>query len=194
MATEAIAGYKAAIYFSTAEGQSLSRLAELRSYSLVIEQSLIDISSFDDGSETEWELGEFNWNGSADLLHLQGDDTHKAVYDLLRAGTTVDMEFYPSGSSGGGAITGTGKFTGFELGAPGEDVLASDIMFIGTGGMALFQGYVYPEDRGNGRWRWNSIDTGLRLADLGNGRFNVSSSGTYVGIDGGVGRAVLTLE
>lgn len=133
MATSAIAGYKAALHFSTSTGGSVSRLAELRDYTLTLEHAEIDGTSHDSSGTREVIAGTNSWNGSAELLTVMANATQKAVFDLLTAKTKIDAEFYPTGSSSDGYFSGQAFFTTFELSAPNEDALATNINFVGTG-------------------------------------------------------------
>ncbi len=135
MATSSLAGYKAILTVSTATGQAKTALAELRDYTMTLEHAEVDATSHDSSGTREVVAGTDNWTGSAELLHVQAEATHKEVYDVLFNKVLVDMEFAPTGSSSDGTYSGSGFVTGFELGAPNEDALNSNINFVGTGAL-----------------------------------------------------------
>lgn len=135
MATSALAGYKAALFFSTSTGGSLTRIAELRDYTLTVEHAEIDGTSHDSSGTREVIAGIDSWSGSAELLTVIANQTQKDAFDLTVAKTKIDAEFYPTGSSSDGLFSGTMFFRTFEQSAPNEDALASNISFVGTGGL-----------------------------------------------------------
>lgn len=134
--TNAIAGYNAKLMTSTSTGGSVTALAELRDYTLSVEHAEIDATSHDSSGDREIIAGVGSWSGSADLLHVMSNATHKAAFDLLTSRTKVDAEFYPTGSSSDGHFSGEMFFTSFELSAPNEDALAVGLSFMGTGALA----------------------------------------------------------
>ena len=135
MATSALAGYKAALFYSTSTGGALARLAELRDFTLSLEHAEIDGTSHDSSGTREVIAGTNSWNGSADVLMVMANAGHKAAFDLLTAKTKLDLEFYPTGSSSDGYYSGEAFFTTFELGAPNDDALATSLNFVGTGAL-----------------------------------------------------------
>lgn len=136
MATAALAGYKAVLSLSTSTGGSVTKIAELRDYTMSVEHAEIDATSHDSSGDREIIAGTGSWNGSAELLTVISDATQKAAFDLLTARTKVDAEFYPTGSSSDGFFSGEIFFTGFDMSAPNDDALATSISFAGTGVLA----------------------------------------------------------
>lgn len=136
MATSALAGYKAALHFSTSStGGTLTRVAELRDYTLTVEHAEIDGTSHDSSGTREVIAGTDNWTGSAELLTVISNQTQKDAFDLTRAKTKFDAEFYPTGSSSDGLFSGSLFMRTFEQSAPNEDALGTSISFVGTGGL-----------------------------------------------------------
>ena len=135
MPTSAIAGYKAALFVSTSTGGAVARLAELKDYTLTVNHTEIDATSHDSSGVREVIAGITDWSGSANLLHIMADAKHKGIFDLMFTRVKAKFEFYPTGSSSDGNYTGEGFFTGFELGAPGEDALGNSVSFVGTGAL-----------------------------------------------------------
>lgn len=133
MATEAIAGYKGFISLSTATGQTKTRLAEITDWSLSITHDEIDATSHDSSGTRERIAGIDAWEGSGELLHVQTEDTHKDLFDVLVGKTFVDFEFAPTGSTADGTYSGTGYVTDFTVNSPGEDALNTSFSFIGSG-------------------------------------------------------------
>lgn len=136
MATSAIAGYKGVVTNSTSTGGSVTALAEVRDFTISVEHTEIDATSHDSSGSREVIAGTDQWSGTADMLHIQSNATHKAAFDLLVAKTKADFEFYPTGSSSDGYYSGSGYFTGFELGSPNEDALNTRVSFVGTGALS----------------------------------------------------------
>ena len=135
MATNSLAGYKALLTISTASGQAKTRLAELRDYTMTLEHAEVDATSHDSSGTREVIAGTDNWTGSAELLHVQAEATHKELFDVLAGKVKVDFEFAPTGSTADGSYSGSGFITNFELGAPNEDALNSNVSFVGTGAL-----------------------------------------------------------
>lgn len=135
MATNALAGYKAKLMFSTSTGGSVTALAELRDYTLSLEHSEIDATSHDSSGTREVIAGTDQWSGSAEVLHVMSNATHKNAFDLLTGKTKFDMEFYPTGSSSDGLFSGSAFFTTFEMGAPNDDARAVNVSFVGSGAL-----------------------------------------------------------
>jgi len=135
MATSALAGYKAALFFSTSTGGSLTRIAELRDYTLTVEHAEIDGTSHDSSGTREVIAGIDSWSGSAELLTVISNQTQKDAFDLTVAKTKIDAEFYPTGSSSDGLFSGQMFFRTHEQGAPNEDALGTNVSFVGTGGL-----------------------------------------------------------
>ena len=136
MATSAIAGYKGVFGFSTSStGGTISELGELRNFSVTFEHTEIDATSHESSGFREVIGGIASWSGDAEHLHVMGNATHKAVFDLLSGKTKVDMEFFPTGSSSDGYYSGDGYFTNWNLSSPNEDALATNISFVGTGAL-----------------------------------------------------------
>lgn len=133
MATSSLAGYKALLTLSTASGQAKTRLAELRDYTMTLEHAEVDATSHDSSGTREVVAGTDSWTGSAELLHVQANETHQELFDVLSGKTKVDFQFAPTGSSSDGSYSGSGFITSFELGAPNEDALNSNVNFVGTG-------------------------------------------------------------
>ena len=133
MATAALAGYKAALFFSTSTGGALTRIAEMRDYTLSAEHAEIDGTSHDSSGDREVIAGTGSWSGSAELLTVIANATHKSAFDLLTARTKFDAEFYPTGSSSDGLFSGQMFMRTHEQSSPNEDALATNISFVGTG-------------------------------------------------------------
>lgn len=136
MATSALAGYKAVLALSTSTSGAVTKIAELRDYTMSVEHAEIDATSHDSSGDREIIAGTGSWNGTAELLTVIADATQKAAFDLLTARTKVDAEFYPTGSSSDGFFNGQMFFTGFDMSAPNDDALATSISFAGTGVLA----------------------------------------------------------
>lgn len=135
MATSALAGYKGLLTVSTATGQTKTRLAELQDYTMTVDHAEIDATSHDSSGTREVIAGIDSWSGSADLLHIQAEETHQELYDVVVSKVLVDFEFAPTGSTADGTYSGSGFLTNFELGAPGEDALNTSVSFQGTGAL-----------------------------------------------------------
>lgn len=135
MATSSVAGYKGIFKASTAAGGAKTALGELRNFTLSVEHAEIDATSHDSSGDREVIAGIGSWSGSAELLHLQSDAEHIETFDVLVNRTKVDFEWFPTGSSGDGYYQGSGYFTGWELAAPNEDALATNLSLVGTGAL-----------------------------------------------------------
>ena len=135
MATSALAGYKGLLTTSTASGGAKTRVAEVRDYTLSVEHAEIDATSHDSSGTREVIAGIDSWTGSAELLHVQSNATHKALFDVLTGKTKIDFEFAPTGSTADGTYSGSGFVTGFEVGAPNEDALNTSVNLVGTGAL-----------------------------------------------------------
>lgn len=133
MATSALAGYKAVLALSTSTSGSVTKIAELRDYTMSVEHAEIDATSHDSSGDREIIAGTGSWSGSAELLSVIADATQKAAFDLVTARTKVDAEFYPTGSSSDGLFSGQMFLTGFDMSAPNDDALGTSISFAGTG-------------------------------------------------------------
>lgn len=133
--TNALAGYKALMTLSTATGQSKTTLAELRDYSLSVEHAEIDATSHDSSGDREIIAGVGSWSATADVLHVQTEETVQEAVDVLLGRTKIDMEFIPTGSSSDGTFSGSGYLTNYELGAPNEDALNASVSVQGSGAL-----------------------------------------------------------
>lgn len=135
MATSAVAGYKGKIMASTAAGGAVTAIAEVRNFTLSVEHAELDATSHDSSGDREVVGGTGSWSGSAEYLHIQANTEQQEAYDVLVARTKIDLEFYPTGSSGDGYYSGDGYITGWELSAPLDDAAATNISFVGTGAL-----------------------------------------------------------
>lgn len=137
MATGAIQGYKAIVKTSTAAGQSVTKIGELRDYTLTGTHDTFDATSHDSSGERERIAGITDWTGSAEALYVDDNASQRAVFTALNKRTKIDFEFMPVGSSSGDHWTGTGFITGHELTGPNEDAAALAIELEGTGVLTL---------------------------------------------------------
>lgn len=135
MATSAIAGYKGVLALSTAAGGTVTEVGEIRNFNLSVEHAEIDATSHDSSGDREVIGGVGSWSGTAEWLHVQADVEQIEAYDVLVGRTKIDMEFYPTGSSGDGYYSGDGFLTGWELASPNDDAAAANISFVGTGAL-----------------------------------------------------------
>ena len=135
MATSSIAGYKGFFGFSTAVGQAITQLGELRNFNLSAEHAEIDATSHDSSGDREVIGGTGSWSGTADYLHIQADAEHQELFDVLVNRTKVDFEWHPTGSSSDGFYSGSGYFNSWELAAPNDDALGANIALVGTGAL-----------------------------------------------------------
>lgn len=132
MATSAVAGYKAILQLSTAASGSKTAVAELRNFSIKMDRPEIDATSHESSGFKEAIAGTANWGGTADYLHVQTNATHKAAFDLLTAGTKIDAQFVPTGSTSDGTFSGSLYLTSWDMSSPIGDATASNIAFVGT--------------------------------------------------------------
>lgn len=133
--SRAVAGYKAALHMSTAEGGSVARVAELTNFALRPTHSPVNATSHDSSGDRELVPGTGQWSATADLLWVQDSTTHQPVADVLSGRAKVDAEFYMSGSSSDGYYSGTGYVTQLELGAPNEEALNAGVSLEGDGAL-----------------------------------------------------------
>jgi len=135
MASSATAGFRGLMYFSTSTGGSVAKAAEIMDWSINIEHAEIDVTSHDSSGTREIISGIDQWSGSAEMLHVMagsGPGSANAIFDLMTAKTKVDFEFYPTGSSSDGYYAGSGFFTGYEISAPMDGALATNLTFVGS--------------------------------------------------------------
>jgi hypothetical protein len=135
MATSSIAGYKGVAAFSTATGQAVTGLVEMRNFNLTAEHAEIDATSHDSSGDREVIAGTGNWSGTVEFLHVQAEATHQELVDVLLARTKIDAEFYPTGSSSDGYYSGSGYFNSWELASPNDDAEAANAALVGTGAL-----------------------------------------------------------
>jgi predicted secreted protein len=105
-------------------------------WSINIEHAEIDVTSHDSSGTREIISGIDQWSGTAEMLHVMtsgGPGSANAIFDVMVGKTLVDFEFYPTGSSQDGWYEGSGFFTGFELNAPIEGALATNLSIVGSG-------------------------------------------------------------
>ena len=133
MATATIAGYKAIVKTSTAAGGAVTKIGELRDYSLDVTHDTFDATSHDSSGERERISGITAWVGSAEALYVDDNASQRQVFTALNDRTKVDFEFMPVGSSSGDHWTGSGFVTGHNLTGPNEDAAALAIELEGTG-------------------------------------------------------------
>lgn len=137
MATAGIAGYKAIVKTSTATGQSVTKIGELRDYTLNGTHDTFDATSHDSSGERERIAGITAWTGSAEALYVDDNASQRSVFTALNDRTKIDFEFMPVGSSSGDHWVGSGFITGHELTGPNEDAAALAIELEGTGVLTL---------------------------------------------------------
>ncbi len=137
MATGAIAGHKAIVKTSTATGQSVTKIGELRDYTLSATHTTFSAMSHDSSGEQERIAGFTDWTGSAEALYVDDNASQRAVFTALNDRTKIDFEFMPVGSSSGDHWVGSGFITGHELTGPNEDAAALAIELEGTGVLTL---------------------------------------------------------
>ena len=128
-----IAGFRADLLLSTSTSGTPADLAKLKNFSLNAAMSPIDISNFDSAGDKEFIPGWGEWDGTAEVVYVSTDATHKAVFDVLAGRTKVSAEFFPTGSSSDGYYSGTCMMTNWNPSAPQEDALGLSVAFKGTG-------------------------------------------------------------
>ena len=133
MATGSIAGYTAIVKTSTSTGGSVTKIGELRDYTLDVTHDTFDATSHDSSGERERIAGITAWVGSAEALYVDDNASQRQVFTALNERTKIDFEFMPVGSSSGDHWTGTGFITGHALTGPNEDAAALAIELEGTG-------------------------------------------------------------
>jgi hypothetical protein len=95
MATAGIAGYSGFLYAGPTTG-SITKIAELREWTLSAEMSEIDATSHDSSGTREVIAGVRSWSGSAEFLHA-GSSTQLQLHDMMVGGTPATFYFYPEG-------------------------------------------------------------------------------------------------
>ena len=133
MATAALAGYKGVMLASSSDGGSPTKILELQDYTISVEHAEIDATSHDSSGSREVIGGIDSWTVTADILQVTTDVSHQNAFDRTVGKEKVDFEFYPTGSSSDGFYSGSGFFSGFEMGAPNEDALNASLSAVGTG-------------------------------------------------------------
>lgn len=128
-----IAGYKAEMFFSTSTGGALTKVAELRDFTIRQTHAPINVTSHDSSGDRELIAGTGSWSGRASGIYASTNTTHRNLQDILAARTKVDVEAYATGSSADGYWSGQIFFTDFELSAPNEDAVAYSVSFEGHG-------------------------------------------------------------
>jgi TP901-1 family phage major tail protein len=132
MATAAIAGYSGFLHVGST-GAAI-KIAELREWTISAEMSEIDATSHDSSGTREVLAGVRSWSGSAEYLFAGNSSGQTSLHDLWAAGTKIDAEFYPAGTSSSFPYyTGEGYITGWEVSGPNEDAVAGNISLVGTG-------------------------------------------------------------
>jgi predicted secreted protein len=130
--TNATAGYAGFLYAGASTG-SITKIAELREWTISAEMSEIDATSHDSSGQREIIAGIRSWSGSAEYLFASTAATQTQLHDLLVGGTKTDFEFYPIGTSSGfPTYSGEGYMTSWELTGPNEDAIAANVSFVGT--------------------------------------------------------------
>lgn len=135
MATASIAGFKGIVKASTATGVATATIAEVRDFTLTMETDEIDVSTRETSGDRSFLGGMRRWSGSIEALSLSTNTGHQALYDVLKAGTEVDFDFFPTGSSSEGAWEGPGQITNWELGSPNDDAELVNVEIVGTSGL-----------------------------------------------------------
>ena len=141
MASQATAGFRGLMYFSTSTGGSVAKAAEIMDWSITVEHAEIAVTSHDSSGTREIIAGVDQGSGTAEMLHVMagaGPGSANAIFDIMTAKTKVDFEFYPTGSSSDGYYQGTGFFTSFELNAPIEGALATNLSIVGSAPLTRF--------------------------------------------------------
>lgn len=128
-----IAGFRADLLLSTSTAGTPADVAFLSNFSINITNTPIEVSSFDSSGSKEFVFGWDEWDGSAELVLVSTNATHKAAFDLLAGKIKALMEAHPTGSSSDGYWSGTVLITNYTLNAPKEDALGATIAFKGTG-------------------------------------------------------------
>lgn len=137
MATAAIAGYTAIVKTSTSTGSAVTKIGELRDYTLDVTHETFDATSHDSSGERERIGGITAWTGSAEALFVDDNASQRQVFTALNNRTKIDFEFMPVGSSSGDHWTGSGFITDHSLTGPNEDAAALAIELEGTGVLTL---------------------------------------------------------
>lgn len=135
MASNGIAGYKGQFALSTANGGTVSDIAEVRDFSIQQTMSEIDVTTHDSSGYRDIVAGIVSWSGTATINHVQVSTDHKGIWDVLNGKTQVDGEFYPTGSSSDGYYSGDLYITDYTINSPNEDALTAGISFVGTGAL-----------------------------------------------------------
>lgn len=138
MATAAIAGFKGKVAASSSVGGAVTVIAEVRDWSLTGEHAQLDATSKDSSGAREFISGLDQWSGSIEHLYAGDSATQKNLFDALFNKTTVDMEFYPQGTSSQFPIySGSAVFTSWGLNSPNEDITTITADFQGSGTLTL---------------------------------------------------------
>lgn len=134
MSTKAIAGYKGGLYVKS--GSTASKIAEITEATLTIEQSEIDVTSFDSDGWVENIGGLKNWSVDAEA-NYRADDANgqTALYSALVGSTASVIELYPNDTSSALGYTGSVIVTSFEIGSPVDDKISLSLSMVGTGAL-----------------------------------------------------------
>lgn len=131
--SNALAGYKALVYFSTSTSGALAKIAELRDFTLRQTHAPINATSHDSSGDRELIAGTGTWAGSAAGLYASTNASQQNIQDVLQSRVKVNLEAYPKGTSSGGYWSGEIFISDFELSSPNEDASAYNVSFEGHG-------------------------------------------------------------
>lgn len=133
--TLAVAGFKGKALASTSTGSAVAKIAEVRNWSLMADQDELDVTSQESSGDREFISGLGRWSAKIEQFQLSTVGGHQALYDVLKAKTRCNFEFYPTGSSSQGVYSGAGFIQHWELNDPNDDAAISNVEVQGTGSL-----------------------------------------------------------
>jgi TP901-1 family phage major tail protein len=134
MASKAIAGFAGKLLIKN--GASFTAIAEVRDATLTIEQSEIDVTSFDSGGWVENIGGLNSFSIDCEALWRSDDTTGQdAIFSALTGGTVVTVQLFPKDATSAEGYQGDVIVTSFEVGVPIDDAVTVSISLIGTGAL-----------------------------------------------------------
>jgi len=135
MATQAIPGFKGALYVSSDDGMTETKIAEVRDVTLSISTEELEATSFDSNGWMEFVPGMKEWELEMEGIYVAADAGQGKLYDALVNGTVLLVRFFPKDETSENGYEGSGFITSWEINNTVDDIVPLSASFRGTGAL-----------------------------------------------------------
>lgn len=137
--SNAIAGFKAQIYYSRDGGTTKQKLAEIREAEFTFEGDAIDVTSHDSEGFREFIAGLAQWGITSERLYTPDKGSQADLWGIMINKEVIDIYFRPKDMSGEDQFQGKAILINHSISSPNDDASLNNVEFQGCGKPTLTQ-------------------------------------------------------